>query len=221
MEDSCYNDLWIDGNDIPTLLQAIEGRGYGNNLMIDFNRIIPMPEELNVLGVRGVPNNRAIAIANNDLGELNAHWARENNITTIEELCSFFKTKKGGMRDIEELRRMGNIYLSNLSKYGFSDWCSWQQENWRCSSAQDTRVIHDTSRNIGIRFSTLYDPPTKIIKALAIQFPKNTFTLRYYNCDAGREGCLKVKGKQILEESHAEHYKWWDENHVVERRRST
>ena len=218
MEDSCYNDLWIDGNNIPTLLQAIEGDGRDKDLMIDFNKIIPMPEELNE-ELYGVPKHRAIAIARNDLGELvNDPWERKNNITTIEELCSFLKTKEGGNRDIEELRRLGNIYLSNLSKCGFSDWISWQRENWGCSSAQDTRVIHDTSRNIGIRFSTLDDPPTKIIKALAIQFPKNTFTLRYYNCDAGREGCLKVKGEQVLEESHAEHYKWWDENHVVERR---
>ena len=219
MEDSCHNDLWIDGNDISTLFWDILGDEDGQDLLIDFNKIIPMPEELDVPGMFGIPRHRAIAIAKNDFGELvDDNLVMENNITTIEELCSFFKTKEGGECDIEALRRLGNVYLRNLSKYGFSDWMSWQQENWGCSSAQDTRVIHDTSRNIGIRFSTLYDPPTKIIKALAIQFPKNTFTLRYYNYDAGREGCLKVKGEQVLEESHAEHYKWWDENHVVEGR---
>ena len=211
-ENSCYNDLWIDGNNIPTLLQAIEGEGYHKHLMIDFNKIIPMPEELNVRGIRGVAHKRAIAIARNDLGELvNEPWERENNITTIEELCVFLKTKEGGKRDIEELRRLGNIYLSNLSKYGFDNGCYWQIENWGSWDAENTRAIHDTSRNIGIRFETFDDPPIKIIKALARQFPNNAFTLRYHNYDAGFEGCLKVKGEQVIEESYAE-------NHVVEGR---
>ncbi len=216
-ENSCYNDLWIDGNNIPALLQYLEGEEYGQDLLIDFNKIIPMPEELNVLGVWGVPKHRVIAIAENDFRELdNDHWAKQNNITTIEELCAFLKTKEGGKRDIEELRRLGNIYLSNLSKYGFSDGCSWRKENWGTrSNVENPAFIHDTSRNLGIRFETFDGPPIKVVTALARQFPNNVFTFRYYERDAGFEGCVKVKGEQIMEESYLEHCRWWRENHVV------
>ena len=144
MDNSCFNDLWIDGNNIPTLLQAIEGEEYGRDLLIDFNKITPMPEELDV------------------------------------------------------------------------DECVWQEENWgTCFNAANPAFIHDTSRNLGIRFATFDFPPIKVIKTLARQFPKNRFTLRYYERDAGFDGCLTVKGERIIEESYVDHCSWWKDNRVV------
>ena len=64
-------------------------------------------------------------------------------------------------------------------------------------------------------FETFLDPPLKVIKALARQFPNNTFTLRYYDTNEGCEGCLKLEGERVIEESRIEHHRWWKENRVV------
>ena len=215
----CNNDLWTERKNITTVLGAIEGPAdYGRGSLIDFNRIIPMPEQLDIVE-RGVPEDRAMAIAANDFEMVDDTWAKGNSITTIEELCAFLKTKKGGRYDIEELKRIGNIHLSNIVKYGFSDGQGWRMENWgTCLNAENARVIHDGARNCGIRFTTYWDPPIKIVMALGRQFPSNTFTLRYYEMGEGFEGCLKVRGERVLEESFIQHCRWWKENQVVEAR---
>ena len=109
-DNSCFNDLWIDGNDIFTLLQAIEGREPGHVVLPDFNNIIPMPQELDV-DICTVPEHCAIAIAKENFEEFfNSNWAKFKSITTIDGLCEFLKTHWGGMSTIETVKRCGNMF---------------------------------------------------------------------------------------------------------------
>ena len=116
----------------------------------DFNRLIPMPEELNLES--GSKETLAIDCAK---------AAREGQTS-----CEAFRKRRYGTESFQELVDLGEKYLSNKEKYGFTTWYGWCSEKWGCKWNADDAVWDGRM----VEFNTPWSFPEPIAYALATQF---------------------------------------------------
>ena len=138
----------------------------------DFQKIIPMPEALNMDS--GSKENIAIEAAFTRIArEVNricrpifrvmiARSAVFQNCRSLEE-----EAEAHGMT-LREAEELGLKYLDNIIKYGHSSWYDWRVENWgtKWNSYDLDRIDDDT-----IAFSTAWANPEPIIKKLSAKYP--------------------------------------------------
>ncbi len=65
---------------------------------------------------------------------------------------------------------------------------------------------HPEDRRIVYTFRSAWAPPVPVVKAMARRFPELTFHLVFYECGAGYQGSLKVRGGDILEDWEGPYY---------------
>lgn len=164
-----------DGELVKEVLLSIKGE----ERLIDFNKIIPMPESLNVTSGSNVDN--AIAILTNDnklFSEmLDWNWVKEENINSIEQLKERLM-KNISEKDMEEAK----ISLYNIEKYGHKNWYSWSIANWGTKwNAYDIYSVNENS----ISFDTAWSTPFPVIEELSKKFPSITFEVKYADEDIG------------------------------------
>lgn len=127
----------------------------------DFNKLIEMPESLNMSD--GSESERGIAAAlqkickvqfDTPFGELNCR---------VVVAKDFFKEEKR-----EEYEKLGMKYIENIIKYGHPTWYGWACENWGTKwNACDTRINGEDE----IQFDTAWSNPEPVIKKLAEKYP--------------------------------------------------
>lgn len=148
---------------------------------IDFNKIIPRPESLNITS--GSQTDNAIAVMlykksgeDKRLREmLNWHWAKEEGITTVDELVTHLIYK--GLVDFDMAERA----INNMKEYGHADWYSWSIDKWGTKwNAYSTDDNGDE-----IIFQTAWSCPEGVIVALSQKYPEVEFTVRYADEDFG------------------------------------
>lgn len=165
-----YNEIKTNNPEvIPTFMDD------GGNF--DFNKLIPMPESLNIES--GSNTDRAIAyyvterltipVEQTNLSKLisnmfNKDWAHEvfNRVTTWAETAS--------EEDKEKLYSMGCQYLYNKENYGCYTWYEWCNNNWgtkwnACESS------FDKNDPCYISFSTAWSCPEPIFQKMCEMFP--------------------------------------------------
>lgn len=132
------------------------------NPQFDFNRVIPMPEELNGTRSPSLFYDKYPSIPG--LSE-----KRLPQDMTDEELLSknphFFKT-------VEEVRE-GRLKSQELrEKYGYDNWYDWCVENWGVKwNACETHVYDNDKPNIFVfRFETPWGEPQHIFSKLHDQY---------------------------------------------------
>jgi len=151
----------------------------GEKTIIDFNKIIPMPESLNVTSGSNVDN--AIAILTNDnklFSEmLDWNWVKEENINSIEQLKERLM-KNISEKDMEEAK----ISLYNIEKYGHKNWYSWSIANWGTKwNAYDTTLNSENE----ISFDTAWSTPFPVMEQLAKKYPELTISVAFADEDIG------------------------------------
>ena len=99
----------------------------GDTMHIDFNKIIPRPDSLNITS--GSSTSNGIAILKYRAGDPTAingimgyQWATE--FATPEDLINYMLEK--GSANLEEAQKA----LDNIRDYGHQDWYSWSTSNW-------------------------------------------------------------------------------------------
>ncbi len=123
----------------------------------DFNKIIPMPEEL--LIESGSSGERGMAFL---LGEKSA----------FDGFCDERR---------EEDIRLGAKYLVNRALYGAKDWYDWRRWHWGTKwNAYDIEVEGNQ-----IRFNTAWNAPVPIYQKLAEMFPDYNIEVVYADEDSG------------------------------------
>lgn len=124
---------------------------------VDFNRIVPRPEGLDVTSgsVERVALAYAAAAAKGD--ERGMHEA-------LERLPQFFQQGDGPAQRIEtaeDLARVAGIYADNIRKYGASTWYNWCIENWGTKwNACETHTIDLGGGWDLVTFDTAWDAPS-------------------------------------------------------------
>ena len=141
----------------------------GENTVIDFNKIIPMPEELNIT------NSSEGTSGMNYLLYLQDKVMYSHLIGDYERVESFPEERKN--KCIE----LGETYLSNLSKYGYTTWYEWSCANWGAKwNAYNTYREGDT-----LYFQTAWSAVPEIVSEIAKVFPEVSLEYEWADEDFG------------------------------------
>lgn len=188
------NTLEISGQekDIIEVLNRIcdPEKGLGT---IDFERIIPMPEELDVDNDECSMEFAIKCALFDDMDTLKLDYPDFRGRRLREQLI-------GVSRDtIAKWSEIGWKYIDNRRKYGFYDWYGWRIANWGTKwNAWDctygTRVDYEESI---LSFYTAWGAPVPVIEKLASMFPNVTICHKWSdegilsNCGWERYTCGK------------------------------
>lgn len=141
----------------------------------DFNKVIPMPEELNI------PSS-----SSGDLGMRYLLLNAKHPILWTEDDRSFMESMKKVKEenpdrfnaDIE----LGKKYLSNIANYGYKDWYEWSCNNWGTKwNASEVEWIADNC----VEFETAWSFCFPIVKKLSEMFPDVEIVFCFADEDCG------------------------------------
>ena len=141
----------------------------------DFNKVIPMPEELNI------PSS-----SSGDLGMRYLLLNAKHPISWTEDDRSFMehmeKVKEENPDRFNEDIELGKKYLSNISKYGTKDWYSWRIEHYGTKwGACEVEWIADDC----VEFETAWSFCFPIVKKLSEMFPDVEIVFCFADEDCG------------------------------------
>ena len=182
MPNHVKNKLTFEGKkkDIEALLDFIKNDEGG---LIDFNKIIPMPPELNIessseadKGLR-VYKDYLLARKSTNVTEI-FDYPDKHEDSVIQHLRKIKKFKK----DNKETWDLGVKAYNNLKKYGHTDWYSWCSKEW----GTKWNAYSIASGFAFIEFETAWSPPTPVINKLARMFPFIRITHEWADEDLGR-----------------------------------
>lgn len=151
------------------------GEAENGEKFFDFNKLIPMPESLNVTS--GSIENDAIAALIQEL----------SNRTRFLPIA--VKVKDGVLdekyRDPvkkKELLEAGLQYAQNIVRYGSSSWYEWCCKHWGTKwNAYELKIIDDDT----ISFETAWSNPEPVILKLADMYPESEIEHLWADEDIG------------------------------------
>lgn len=215
--------------------KATEDGTPGEEVPFSFQKIIPMPESLNIeAGSRTDDALRYYLALVQDTLKPDEKAALENTRTrypgqyrpmTIDERRQF--ENRINLEEQAKAMEDGATLLYNLSHYQATTWYDWRIENWgtkwdaydQFSEESDDSSGSYTGRYI---FNTAWAPPVPVIRRLATIFPDITFTWKWADEDYGNNlGEVKIAGghvshRRMIEEGTKEAVAFakevWDDN---------
>jgi hypothetical protein len=156
-----------------------EIRGEGEERVIDFNKIAPIPKEL--VGTQAPTSiisqkefdEQEKRIANGELTEHEKNWGISRGLT----------------------QKLADEYRQ---KFGATDWYEWQNANWgtkwnACDSMEFDNVIE---------FNTAWSTPFALLLTLSEKYPEVTINVRYADEDFGYNvGEYTLEGGEEVDEN--------------------
>lgn len=191
---------------IDELLDKIKNDELGRGT-IDFNKIIPMPEALDVES--GSVESDAIKAylkaacpITDDYGVKKLEPEAYRSI--VGKLDSKFYVKYTDQKIMEtdlnvpnasELIKQGQVYVDNLLNYGATTWYDWRCNNWGTKwNAYDFRPFEDNT----LTFSTAWSRALPIIDKLSEMYPDIRFSYGWADEDIGvNVGRLEMMNKEM------------------------
>lgn len=142
----------------------------GDESIVDFNKIIPMPECLN--------------IAESSLGDEGMKYlylsATEDLVRgkEIEEI----KNRLIQRKQFDEAIELGKKYLLNIANTGSRTWYDWTRKNWGTKwNALEPSIVSENC----IEFDTAWEGVIELMEKLSSFFPETTFEYKYADEDIG------------------------------------
>lgn len=158
------------------------------NSEFDFKKIIPMPEELNI--VSGGPTEIGLEyyalLRKREKGSGFFVSQVKDAIEAIE-----------GEENFEEIKDLGKKAWLNLINYGYTTWLGWCVEYWGTKWNASEVEIKD---NV-ISFETAWACPTKVLIALSKKFNTIKFSFKYASEDLGTSSYIGTISDGIMTES--------------------
>ena len=131
--------------------EMLHGPEYPQDVTVDFNLLIPMPEDLDIGDVPYVD------------------WS-SLDLDNIIEIALNPNASDARKRYVEKVSRM----LYNKSKHGFFSWYDWRIAHWGTKS----NAMHATRLSVDqIVFDTAWEPAIPVIQELSYRFPDNRIIL--------------------------------------------
>ena len=171
------NHLHLSGDQqrIDELLKSVKGE----DSVLDFNKIIPMPESLNI--ECGSRTDRGLKAYKDFVYVYTFAGTEEKDLLNIpkEKEDAFLRARQDIRRDEWEL---GRTAFQNEQKYGASSWYDWRINNWGSKwSAYNTEIVEDNT----IEFNTAWSDVKPIILALSEKFPDVEMKYQWSDEDIG------------------------------------
>jgi len=196
----CHLEVTGPSNEIEFFAGMALGQGDRNYL--EFNDLLPLPEELN--------------LEKNSATELiyKAKYSDDEVVKTLLEL-DWIKRKASNRQELiefaisrsPECEEAADKYKSNYDKYGFTTWKDWCEKNWGTKwSAQQTRLTSasvpgiKTQTALHYYFNTIWAPPIPLFKIVGYNYNKLEFLLEYRSIVENYTGRLLVRHGQIVQD---------------------
>lgn len=190
----------------------------GGRMRFDFNKVIPMPESLDVES--GSINDeaiiyyvtdkctlplRAISKPDKELVEKKTNnrfskgsWAEEIFMRVLE------KTHAAPTSWKEELYKKGETYVANIRKYGHATWYEWCYENWgtKWNAGSNEQENDDT-----IIFETAWSNPEPVMLKLSEMYPEAAIEHWWADEDMGSNVGYRIyQGGEVIEGGYCESF---------------
>ena len=177
MPNHIMNRLRLSGdqNRIDELLESVKGK----ESVMDFNKIIPMPESLNIES--GSRTNNGLKAYKDFVYVYTFAGTEEKDLLNIpkEKEEIFLKARPDIKRDEWSL---GKAAFQNEQKYGVATWYEWARQSWGTKwSAYNAEIVEDNT----IIFNTAWSRAMPVIQKLAENFPDVHFEYCWADEDLG------------------------------------
>ncbi|MCM1102022.1 MAG: hypothetical protein NC398_11630 [Acetatifactor muris] len=160
----------------------------------DFNKIIPMPESLNM--VSGSIETLAIEAVNRRLSQRRYGFQQKYSQPQMSDEEYQQRIESHGKTE-EELLDLGLQYISNKVKYGATSWYDWCCDNWgtKWNAYSNEQEDEDT-----ISFETAWSNPEPVMLKLSEMYPEATIEHWWADEDMGsNDGYRVYQGGQIVD----------------------
>ena len=164
MPNHISNILAVSGNKASVKVVFDFIRGDGDQLF-DFNKVIPMPEDLNIDSC--------------SLGEWGLRYVRDNDREAAAHLDTLTP------EDRAKAISLGQRYLYNIERFGHTTWYDWCRANWGTKWNAYYFNEEVEGEDDQIQFSTAWSAPIPVIEKLSAMFPDLDFELTYADEDMG------------------------------------
>jgi hypothetical protein len=154
----------------------------GFEMFIDFGKIIPMPESLNISR-----NSWVMPLEN----QFSANIKMKAHIDEIKEFCEKNPSRK------EQTINNFIAGIKNYIEYGHATWYNWSVANW---GTKLNAYQQEKQESNAIMFETAWAGVPDLINKLSVKFPEVSFTYKWsdedtgYNCGIGsyKNGELEI-----------------------------
>lgn len=197
MPNHVMNRLHLSGDQerINKLLESVKGE----DSVLDFNRIIPMPETLNI--ECGSRTDRGLKAYKDFVYIYTFAGTEEKDLLSIpkEKEEIFLKERPDIQRDEWEL---GRTAFQNEQKYGAPTWYQWAKNAWGTKwSAYNAEIAEDNT----IIFNTAWSRAMSVIRKLAENFPDIKFEYCWADEDLGvNTGMAEFENGEIMHDEFFE-----------------
>ena len=185
-----------DSEQVHAMLDKIKSDELGLG-SIDFNKIIPMPESLNIeAGSRtdealyvcmmalnpAAPDMGVPKLSSEEYQKLAGIVGRSKGeqFMTLDALRISRASKYTPLSDVIA---MGQVVISNYLQYGCGDWYGWCNRNW--GTKWNAYDVHFDQESQSIHFLTAWDTPMPVIDKLSQMFPEVEIDLQWADEDIG------------------------------------
>jgi hypothetical protein len=161
----------------------------GEHLSIDFNKIIPMPDEIKTTESSSVVDNCIFYyLTMTDQGDAVGH--------ILKSVCHSFEMFEGLKQEkLDEMFSIGKKYVDIFKKHGAKDWYDWSVTNWGTKwNAYHTDIVYLDTCEAVITFNTAWSGVPYIINELSERYPSLTFDYTYADEDMGNN-CGRGRGE--------------------------
>jgi hypothetical protein len=209
MPNWCFNEIRASEKVLKTIFDE-------NTKQISFQKIIPMPDSLNVTSGSYINNAiyytllqmnqfkrldtiRQLSIKNRDtlkslLNVFDKGKIFEENYKKLCDISKDFKPSEEEKKlGIETFKQLGQAYIDNILKYEYTDWYGWRCANW--GTKWDACDTCGEPKDGAISFMTAWNPPEKIVEKLIANFPKENIDWYYEEPGMNFAGTYSSDGK--------------------------
>ncbi len=216
------NRIIIEGPDANKIMAELTRVDNNEERYFDFNKIIAMPEELNIIS--GSLTNKAIEIylthinpqidyfgpqdideefflKQRDLANSAKSFGSYSDSLTFEELKKVVDDvlkAKDDFKIIDDVLDYGKKAISNIERFGSLDWYDWSIKNWGTKWNSCHNLYSEELPN-EIMFDTAWSNVIDLIALLSTKYPENEFTYTFAEEWAGHQaGNLKLKNGEVV-----------------------
>lgn len=207
MPNHVENIITLKGDEqrIREMLEAIQNDELGLGT-VDFNKIIPMPESLNIES--GSRTDRGLKAYSDFIDVYVFGRNADDALNAIKNIPkesedAFLKRRT----DIEaDEWALGKTAWNNIQKYGFPTWYEWSINNWGTKwNVYGYEKGLDYSASGNLHFQTAWSAPHPVIQKLAQMYPEISFEHEWADEDIGHNcGRYSYTGGERIEKYYPE-----------------
>lgn len=190
-----------DPKKIRSMLEAIKSDELGIG-SVDFNKIIPMPESLNIEA--GTRTDRGLQAYRDFIEAYTAGRSAEDALKALENIPA--ESEEAFLRRRTDIKHdeweLGKTAWNNIRQYGAPTWYDWCIANWgtkwNAYGYDDTIDYHDGTP---LYFQTAWSAPHPVLEKLTEMFPEIELEHEWADEDIGQNcGRHSYRGGERIEE---------------------